>query len=144
MKEFKIITLRECAAGPEMMHEPEAIALYWRRHIAGAIDATREHSAVFLLNTRLRLMGHEIIGMGTLNSVWMEARDVFRLAIVKAAHSVIVAHNHPSGDESPSRNDLKVTRALKKGGAILGIELCDHVIIGRQGRFASLKSLGYL
>jgi DNA repair protein RadC len=144
MKEFRIITLRECATEPEMVDAPEKIAAYWRTHIQPNIDGTREHLVVFLLNVRCRLIGHELIGMGTLNSVLLASRDIFRLAIMQAAHSVVIAHNHPSGDPEPSPEDVRGTRAMVRAGQVLGIELMDHVVIGFGGKFASLKALGLL
>ena len=105
-------------------------------------DPERECLAVLLLNTRKRIKGHQLISIGTLDTLLVSASAVFRLAVMTSAAAIIVAHNHPSGESSPSEADIKVTRDLIRAGQLLKIELLDHVIIG-AGNFTSLRSLGY-
>ena len=103
----------------------------------------REHFAVMLLNTKNHILGLTDISVGSLQASVVHPREVFRAAIEYAAASMILFHNHPSGDPSPSREDIAVTRRLVKAGAIMDIPVLDHIILG-DGRFASLKEKGML
>ena len=100
------------------------------------------------LNTRRRLIAIENVAQGTLDQVIMHPREVFSVAIARRASAIILAHNHPSGDPSPSEADIRVTRDLIRAGQLLRIEVLDHVIIGtrsveRQRDYSSLRELGY-
>jgi DNA repair protein RadC len=95
---------------------------------------------VLLLDSRNRLIKVETVSLGTLNENVIHPREVFRPAIENNAASIILVHNHPSGDAEPSNEDLKVTKAIMKVGKLLGINLEDHVVIG-SGKFISLKNL---
>lgn len=98
----------------------------------------RESLIGFYLNSWDQIIAHQVISVGTVNTAIVHPREVFKLAIIKNACSVIVAHNHPSGCELPSAADLKVTRRLIEAGKILGIELKDHIIITPNGRTYSV------
>jgi DNA repair protein RadC len=98
---------------------------------------------VILLNTRNKIMACQEIGRGTLNCAVADARTIFRCAIAFNASAVIVAHNHPSGDPSPSADDIALTKCIQKAGDILYIKLLDHVILG-MGKYASFRQLGLL
>jgi len=103
---------------------------------------------VLLLNTRRRLIRVEKLSQGTLDSLLVHPREVFRAAIAANAAAVVVVHNHPSGDPTPSEADIKVTRDLIRAGQLLKIDLLDHIIIGRATSdrlkdYASLRELGY-
>ncbi|MBI4019823.1 MAG: DNA repair protein RadC [Candidatus Aenigmarchaeota archaeon] len=95
------------------------------------------------LDSKLNLLKEETISMGGLNTVAIQAADVFRTAVSEAAAAIVLVHNHPSGDPTPSEKDIAVTKALKMAGDLLGIELLDHVIIGQE-RYISLKDSGLL
>ena len=97
---------------------------------------------MLLLNTRRKVKGHHIVSIGTMDTILVHPREVFRLAIVTAASALIVMHNHPSGESTPSEADIKVTRDLIRAGQLLKMELLDHVVIG-NGNFSSLRALGY-
>ncbi len=101
----------------------------------------KEHFVAFYLDTRSKLIERQIISIGTLNASLVHPREVFEPAIVLRAASVIVAHNHPSGDTEPSDDDITSTKRLTEAGKILGIELLDHVIVTAAG-FSSLKDKG--
>lgn len=101
----------------------------------------KEHLRVILLDTRNRVISTPTIYVGSLNSSVVRIAELFRPAIKQNAAAIIVAHNHPSGDPSPSPEDVRVTREISKAGKLLSIELLDHVIIGRN-RFISLKERG--
>lgn len=107
-----------------------------------------EHFQVILLNTRRRLIRVEKISQGTLDTILVHPREVFKSAIAANAAAVVLVHNHPSGDPTPSEADIKVTRDLIRAGQLLKIEVLDHVIIGRATKerpkdFVSLRELGY-
>ena len=103
---------------------------------------------VILLNTRRRLIRYEAISQGSLDTLLVHAREVFKLAISANAAALVLAHNHPSGDPTPSDADIKVTRDLIRAGQLLKIEVLDHVIMGRATaerpkEYSSLRELGY-
>jgi DNA repair protein RadC len=108
----------------------------------------KEQFQVLLLNTRRRLMQVVKIADGTLDTLLVHPREVFKPAIAAGAAAVVLTHNHPSGDPSPSEADIKVTRDLIRAGQLLKIEVLDHVVIGRATLerpkdYASLRELGY-
>ena len=94
--------------------------------------ADREHLLVLSLDTRQNLIGVDTASIGTLDANLVHPRELFILAIRRHAASVIVAHNHPSGEVEPSENDVEVTKRLVTAGKILGIDLYDHIIVGRK------------
>lgn len=103
----------------------------------------REHFRVLLLDTKNRVLGIEDISIGSLNASLVHPREVFRPAIRKACASMILIHNHPSGDPTPSREDVEVTKRLTEAGRLMGIEVLDHLVIG-DGRFVSFREKGLL
>lgn len=92
-------------------------------------SAKKEHFYAFLLDTHNRIIGREIVSIGTLNASLIHPRECFRTAIVKTAASVIFVHNHPSGGLEPSQEDITVTKRLVDAGKLLGIAVLDHVIV---------------
>jgi len=107
-----------------------------------------EHFQVLLLNTRRKLIRTERISQGTLDTILVHPREVFKHAIAANAAAIILAHNHPSGDPTPSEADIKVTRDLIRAGQLLKIDVLDHIIIGsrtedRPKDYVSLRELGY-
>jgi len=146
-QEYKVISLRECPT-PEALQlcdTPERAAEYWQHHIAPHpyFNPECECLVALLLNTRRRVKGHQLLSFGTTDTLLVSPVLVYRAAVIAAASALVVMHNHPSGDPSPSEADIKVTRDLIRAGQLLKIELLDHVIIG-AGRHVSLRSLGYL
>ena len=145
-KEYKVVALRDCPL-PEGMHlcdTPERAAEYWRQHVTQhpAFSPDVECFVVLLVNSRRRVKGHALISTGTLDSVLVHPREVFRPAIVAAAAALVVMHNHPSGESTPSESDIKLTRDLIRAGLLLKIEVLDHVIVGAN-RHTSLRELGH-
>lgn len=106
----------------------------------------KEAFVVAFLNTKNRIIDHEVVSIGTINSSIVHPREVFRNAIINKANSVILCHNHPSGDVYPSSEDMNLTRRLKDTGDILGIRVLDHVIITglNQNKMYSFKEEGVL
>ena len=122
-----LVTPRESAAVlvPLLQHEPSEVF------------------AVLLLSTRHHVIAYHEVARGTLNTVLVTPRDVFRAAIHANASAVIVAHSHPSGDPTPSRDDFELTSRLTAAGVLLGIEVLDHIVVG-DGRYVSFKEIGRL
>jgi len=144
--EFKVPSLKECPLPNDLQQcdTPEKAAEYWKLHIATNpyFNPECECLAVLLLNTRRRVKGHQLVSMGSQDTILVHPREIFRLAIVTAANALIVMHNHPSGDSTPSEADIKVTRDLIRAGQLLKLEVLDHVVVG-HGNHSSLRSLGY-
>ena len=103
----------------------------------------REHFRVISLSTKNHVLGVSPISIGSLNSSLVHPRECFKEAIRRNSNAIILLHNHPSGDPTPSKEDIEVTRRLSEGGKILGIEVLDHVVIG-DNRYISLKERGVL
>ena len=140
----------EIMAALELGRRIASLAPEERAQIAGPEDAanlvsaemsllSQENLIVLLLNTRNQVVARRTIYIGTVNSSAVRPAEVLRPAVRENAPSVIVAHNHPSGDPTPSPEDIAVTRDLAASGKLLGIELLDHLVIGSGGRFTSLK-----
>ena len=132
---------------PEMtlLDTPERIADLLRE---SSRLRTVEQLQVILLNTRRRLIRVVDVSQGTLDTILVHPREVFRPAIAANAASIVLAHGHPSGDPTPSEADIKVTRDLIRAGQLLKIEVLDHVVLGRRTPerpvdFVSLRSLGF-
>jgi len=103
----------------------------------------KEHLLAFFVNARHQLICKETISIGTLTASLAHPREIFSPAIGKAAAGVILVHNHPSGDPSPSDQDIRLTQRVRQAGQILGIELIDHLIIAEAGSY-SFKSAGQI
>jgi DNA repair protein RadC len=101
----------------------------------------QEEFHALLLNTQHRVIRNVLVTRGILDAALIHPREVFRPAVVESASGVILVHNHPSGDPSPSREDKAVTRQMVAAGSAVGIPVLDHVIIG-EGRFVSLSQKG--
>ena len=150
-KEFRVMTLRETAVASDatICDTPDKAADYWRSVIASQphFSPDQEQLYVLVLNTRRRVTGHILVALGTLDTITVHPREVFRGAIVANASTLVLMHNHPSGDSSPSEADIKVTRDLMRAGQLLKIEVVDHVVMGErtetQRGFTSLRELGY-
>ena len=97
---------------------------------------------VLLLNIRRRVKGHHLVTIGTMDTLLVHPREVFSVAVAMKAAFIVLIHNHPSGDPSPSEADIKVTRDLIRAGQLMKIEITDHVIMGNPG-YSSLRGLGY-
>jgi len=132
----------------------EATMLYNVRKISSPTDAAelgkrfledsdREQLLVCCLDTKNQPLALNVVSVGSLNLSIVHPREVFKPAILSNAASIIIFHNHPSGDPTPSKEDSNITNRLKESGKIIGIELIDHIIIGNQS-FCSLKEKGIL
>lgn len=106
-------------------------------------NRTKEYFYILLLDTKNKILREELISIGTLNTSLIHPREVFHPAIQASCHSIILVHNHPSGDCEPSPNDKEVTKLLVGAGESLGISVLDHIIIGKDD-FLSLKESGMM
>lgn len=128
-----------------VLDNPEAVVRLLREsNLAKQVETLQ----VLLLNTRRRLIRIEEISDGTLDTILVHPREVFKCAIAANAAAIVLAHNHPSGDPAPSEADVKVTRDLIRAGQLLKIEVIDHIILGRVSTerakdYSSLRELGY-
>jgi DNA repair protein RadC len=103
----------------------------------------KEHFVCLFLNTKNHVIAQETLSMGSLNASIVHPREVFRAAIKRSSASIICVHNHPSGDPTPSPEDIQMTARLIEAGQIIGIEVLDHIILGDQS-FVSLKEKGFM
>lgn len=103
----------------------------------------KENFVVLYLNARNEVIHKETVSIGTLNASLVHPREIFQPAVAKSAASVILTHNHPSGNTSPSEDDIEITRRMVKAGEIMGIEVLDHVIVSERG-YRSLKEEGLM
>lgn len=117
---------------------PYKIALYYMEDMR---HRKQEVLKLLLLNTKARLIGENDISVGTVDQALVSPRDLFREALMANASSIILLHNHPSGDPTPSEDDVRVTARVFEAGALLGIRLLDHIIIG-DNCFTSMKEKG--
>jgi DNA repair protein RadC len=145
-QEFKVVALRDCPL-PEYLlkcETPQHAADYWRQCISTmpSYDPDKEWFVALLLTTRRHVKGHQVVATGILDQVIVHAREVFRAAIVSAAHAVVLMHNHPGGDPTPSDADIRITRELVRAGQLLKLEVLDHIIV-TPFKHRSLRELGY-
>ena len=105
--------------------------------------AKREHVQLFILNTKCKIESEYTVSIGELNSADIHPREVFSVAIRRSAAAIIIAHNHPSGDPTPSNLDIAATKRLEAAGKIVGIKLLDHIIVGYDS-YVSLRSEGII
>lgn len=103
----------------------------------------REQFRIVHLNTKNQVISQEIISIGTLNTSQIHIREVFKNAIKASTAAIITIHNHPSGDPTPSREDIEMAKRLNEAGSIIGIEVLDHLVIG-DGRVLSFKAKGLM
>jgi len=123
---------------------PQAVSEHIRKILwkLDRLDRNKEHFFLISLNTRNKVKFVELVSIGTVSASLVHPREVFRRSIIRGATSVIICHNHPSGDAEPSEEDISITRRLIEAGKIIGIEVLDHVIIGTKS--VSMKEKGII
>jgi DNA repair protein RadC len=121
-------------ARPQIRNSADAAAYLMPRYGARGV----EQLGILLLDGKHRVMRAAVLAVGTLNSSVVEPRDVFREAAIGGATAIVIFHNHPSGDPTPSPDDLAVTRRLVAAGSLIGIDVVDHLILG-DARYCSIK-----
>jgi DNA repair protein RadC len=125
---------------PYIIRSPEDAANYLMHELR---FANQEHFIGLYLNTKNHVLRKKTLFIGTLNAAVVHPRDVFREALSLSAASIVVAHNHPSTDCGPSKEDIEITKRLVECGKLMGIDVLDHLIIG-DNKFTSLKEKGYV
>jgi DNA repair protein RadC len=121
---------------PSQITRPEEVAQYLRRRVH---DDAREHFVAIYLDGRHRPIADSVVSIGTATASLVHPREVFQPAVALGAVALLIGHNHPSGDATPSPEDLEVTRRLAEAGRILGVTLLDHVVWTRGGAFHSIR-----
>jgi DNA repair protein RadC len=120
-----------------VIKRPQDVVQYFKNRMS---LLKKEEFVVAVLDTKNKLVKDVVISRGTLNASIVHPRDVFNVAVTHMANALILLHNHPSGDPSPSGEDIEITRRLAEAGKLMGIEVLDHIIIG-DGNYASLKEM---
>jgi hypothetical protein len=144
-REIKVVTIREESSRPRYMENtidsPPRISMLWNSVIARSpwFHQDKEHLICVCLDTKHKLKSFSLVSMGSLNEAIAHPREIFRPAVIDSAHSIIVAHNHCSGDPRPSRSDVSLTRRLFLVGELLSIPLLDHIIIGDDEKYFSFQ-----
>lgn len=123
-----------------VIHSPDDV---YRRIYPGLREQKKEMFIELCLDTKNQVIKEDIISIGSLNANIVHPREVFKTALTESAAHIIVAHNHPSGDPAPSKEDIEITKKLVETGKIMGIEVLDHIIIG-DGRHFSMKEAGHI
>lgn len=132
-----VVRRRQRKLSPAMTGPHDVYALMHSR----LKDADREHVYALLLDTKNRLISAELISIGSLSASIIHPREILKPAIIASAASIILVHNHPTGDPTPSGEDVAFTRRFAKCGKLIGIDLLDHIVVG-NGHFHSLKEHG--
>ena len=113
------------------------------QNVIQANEYAEENLWLITLDTKNNITGIFTVSTGSLNSSIVHPREVFKRAVLQNASSIIICHNHPSGDPAPSQEDINITKRIYDAGKILGIELLDHIIIG-DNKYTSLKEKGFI
>jgi len=135
--------VREATAASAETINDDADAAQMFREAFDFDHADREVFAAVALNTKNRVLGAYHVSIGSLNASIVHPRELFRTAVMLGAASVVVGHNHPSGDPTPSGADIQLTRRLVKAGDVLGIEVLDHIVVGDTSH-VSLRDQGLM
>ena len=133
-----VVREHEENATTETIHSPQDANDILGAYLGG-LD--REHLVVLMLDTKNGIIGINTVAIGSGNAAHVDVKDIFKPAIIVNALSIIVAHNHPSGDPTPSPEDVKLTEMIVKAGQLLGITVLDHIVVGHK-RYVSLKERG--
>ncbi len=125
-------------ASDQVLRSPADVAAYLGAELA---DLAQEQLRAVLLDTKNHVVGIQLVYQGGLNATAIRLADCFREAVARGAAALILVHNHPSGDPTPSPEDVRLTREAGRAGDLLGVELLDHIVVGRQGH-VSLRERG--
>ena len=137
-KEYSV----NCPEVNRKMNSPENVVGLAKYHLR-LHERTEEYLYMICMNVKLEMTGVFELSHGNVNSSIVSVREMFQKALLANAVSIIIIHNHPSGDHTPSREDIQVTKRMVECGELLGVQVLDHIIVGRPG-YSSLKEKGYL
>ena len=140
---LRTVTLRLAEPPAHRLGDP-ASALAYLHPIFAALDGDREHFVLLALDAQNGVRGYKVVATGGQSATTVDAKTTFRDALLLGAAAVILAHNHPSGDPAPSREDLRLTRQLVDAGKLLDIRVHDHVILGHGEQYVSLAARGQM
>jgi len=146
--EFKLVRVRE--TGPKVeATTPEDYVDYWRSAVESAdwYTESKECSVVVMTDTKLRIIGHALVSIGTINETMMSPRDVFAPVLGNGAYGFVAMHHHPSGDPSPSQADRSMTNRLREASENMLVTMFDHIIVGKAGSaqpYFSFKESGLM
>ncbi|WP_195617540.1 JAB domain-containing protein [Clostridium paraputrificum] len=145
MEKINIVSVKLVKEGDMLVvnksiNSPSVVYEVLKEYLEGA---DREKFVLLTLNTKNHITSITTVSVGSLSETTVHPREVFKTAILLNSASIIVCHNHPSGDSTPSKADINVTTRIKEGGKILGIELLDHIIIG-DDNYCSFKAKGLI
>ena len=130
---LKMIKIRELPSIWEKLNRPDKVAEFAMQLLDGA---DKEHLLVISISAKCQPLAFEIVSIGSVDSAFVVPREVFKHAIICNAAGILLVHNHPSGDCEPSTEDKNVTQRIRKAGELLGIQVYDHVIIGRESYYS--------
>ena len=148
--EIRVSRINETPCNTAKLDAPEMAVDYWKNTISKMpwYDSEREQLITICLNTRYKPIGHSLVSIGSLSESIAHPREIFRSAIAVNSYAVILMHNHPSGDPSPSEADHRLTRRISEGSTLLQISLLDHIIVGTTAQpdrpYFSFKEAGVL
>lgn len=147
MKTFKVKLVKETSSLYELESNGFVKSPYDAFEILKNVfeteSMTKEHLMLASLNTKNKVVALHIVHIGSLNASVVHPREIMQLALLDNANAIMIGHNHPSGDPTPSHEDIEVTRRLVDSGNIIGIPLLDHIVMGDYS-FSSLKEKGYI
>ena len=139
---FELKVIRERKAGYGLRQQFRSSQEIYETFRERFLRADREEFVVLLLDVKNKLLGFHVVSVGSLTSSLVHPREMYKVAILGNAAALIFLHNHPSGDPTPSAEDLHITNRLRQVGEVLGIRVLDHVVIG-DGRYVSFVDDGY-
>lgn len=140
--ELKLVKLQSQRIPETKLTSCSSAANFIKEYI-GIHEKAEEEIYLICLDTKNKVIGVFLISKGTINETIMSPRDIFKRALLLNSKNILVTHNHPSGDATPSPQDVNVTKRVKEAGDILGIALLDHIIIGDKS-YVSLKDKGVI
>lgn len=137
LRRSDVVTVRE----RPVIREPRDASVLVAEYLK---ETDREHFVILLLDMKNAVIGINTVSVGTLDSALVHPREVYKAAILANAAAIVLAHNHPSGDPTPSAEDMRTTERLHQAGKLLDIDVLDHIVVGEKGSFVSLKERGLL
>lgn len=140
---LQMVRDREITYGEECISSPKSAVQFIKNIIADMIcSRDRECIVVCAADTKLKPVCIQVVGIGTVNSCLYSIPEIFKVALLSNAASILLFHNHPSGNPAPSREDISCTRKVAEAGKLLGIKLQDHIILGDNGNYYSFQEDG--
>jgi len=138
--EMRLALIKEPGVTPKVINGPEDLD----RFVEPLKHYSEEHFVSFHLDAKNQVIGYQIVSHGTLTSSLVHPREVFKAALLANSNALIVAHNHPAGSLTPSKEDIEVTETLIKAGNLLGVKLIDHLIVSSNGKTSMRESHEHL